>query len=211
MNNLSTRPQRRANPILDYAVVVEEASDGFLVQTEDGLLRARRAAGCLLDPQVMDKVLVSLDDAGCCYILNVLEREEDLHNPARLSFPGDVALVAPEGSIRVAAREGLDFSGRRIGINAEQAEARIGVFSMIGRLWHAQIERVRTVGHTLDSIFHRLVSRLNSSYRYIEDHDEVQAASMRMLVDGTMTIQTVNTVHTAEEHVKIDAEQIHLA
>mgnify|MGYP000886246409 FL=1 len=31
-----------------------------------------------------------------------------------------------------------------------------------------------------------------------------------MLVDGTLTMETKNTLHTAEGHVKIDAEQIHL-
>jgi hypothetical protein len=31
-----------------------------------------------------------------------------------------------------------------------------------------------------------------------------------MLVEGTLTMQTQNTMHTAEGHIKIDAEQIHL-
>ena len=200
-----------ANPILEYAVVVKETDEGYVVQTAYAASPVRRAAGCLLDPQVNDRVLVCLDEAGPGYVLSVLERGEAAGAPSRLSFPGDVTLAAPEGSVRLAARESLDLSGRKMRINAHEAEARIEVFYMIGRFWHAQIERAKTVGHTLDSIFHRLVSRLNSSYRYIEDHEEVQAASKRYLIDGTMTIQTRNTVHTAEEHIKIDADQIHLA
>ncbi|MEW6262841.1 MAG: DUF3540 domain-containing protein [Thermodesulfobacteriota bacterium] len=208
MKNLA-RNQRAAVPALEYALVIEESDDGYIVEGPDGSYPARQAAGCLLEPRPGDLALVSLDGDGRSYILNILERDD--RAPARLRFPGDVTLAAPEGSVSLAARAGLHLSGRTFSLRAQEAEARIEVFSLVGRFWHAQMERAKIVGHTLDSIFHRLVSRLHSSYRYVEDHEEVQAESMRYLVDGTMTIQTHNTIHTAEEHIKLDADQIHLA
>ena len=198
-----------AAPALEYAVVIETAETGFVVQSDDGAFQARQAAGCLLEPRTGDLVLISLDSDGLCYILNILERDEQAQS--RLSFPGDVTLAAPNGSMSLAAREGLNLSGRRFSLRAQEGEARVDVFSLIGRYWHAQFERAKAVGHALDVVFNRLVSRLQTSYRYVEEHEEIQAESMRYLVDGTMTIQTQNTVHTAEEHIKLDADQIHLA
>jgi hypothetical protein len=77
------------------------------------------------------------------------------------------------------------------------------MLSKVGEFGH-------TVARKVDSFMHYLVQRMTSSFRQVREHDETQAASARQLVQGTLTVQTGNSVHTAEGHVKIDVEHIHL-
>jgi hypothetical protein len=95
-------------------------------------------------------------------------------------------------------------------MDAMEGEIRIRRLSFLGNIFTGRIEKIRLVADAVDSLCRRLVQKLVSSYRYIEEHEEIQSASTRILVDGTMTVQTKNTVHTTEGHIKLDAEQIHL-
>ncbi len=205
-------------PVLEYCLVVDEREGQWTIAANNARYEANLAASCLVKPEKNDIVLVSIDNEGCCYILSILERPDHKMRPTTLSLEGQVNLEVKNGGLRVSAHDGITFmtpeklsmTSEDLEINALKGEVRIESFSFLGRIFNGQIEKVKVIADTLDSIFRRAVQRFVSSYRYIEEHEEIQSASTRMLVDGTLTMQTQNTVHTAEGHVKIDAEQIHL-
>lgn len=205
-------------PVLEYCLVVDEQEGQWTVTASNIQYMAKLATSCLVRPEKNDIVLVSIDQEGCCYILSILERPSYEKRPTTLSFEGQVNLDVHNGGLRVFAHDGitlmtpekLSMTSEDLEINALNGEAKIESLSFLGRIFSGQIEKVKVIADSLDSIFRRAVQRFVSSYRYIEEHEEIQSASTRMLVDGTLTMQTQNTVHTAEGHIKLDAEQIHL-
>ena len=78
------------------------------VRTDRGDLRARRAAGCLLEPRADDFVLVAGEPHGACYVLTVLERDE--HRQAAIAHDGDLEIKLPKGRLRLSGG-GVDIFG----------------------------------------------------------------------------------------------------
>lgn len=217
MNNLAKKIVSE-QPFLEYGVIAGVVSDELTVVVNGDAWEARSAVGCLVRPEKGDTVLVTLDDASRCYVLAVLERPGGARAPKTLAFQGQVNLDVREGGLRISADErislaspeGLSLTAGQLEIQAREGEAKIETFTFLGKALASQIEKVRVVADAVDSVIRRAVQRLTSSYRYIEEHEEVQSASTRLLVEGTLTMQTKNTMHTAEGHIKIDAAQIHL-
>lgn len=198
-------------PTLEYGMVAAPCEGGFIVTSDHGIIEASVAVSCLVTPQVGDVVLFSLDESGSSYILSILERSERPQMATELSFDGDLSIRVKGGSMSLASDEAMSFASKDFELAAEKGRVMIDKASFFGRLVENNIERIRIVAEAMDSIIRRAVQRFTSSYRYVEEHEEVQSASTRMIVDGTLTMHTKNMMHIAEGHVKIDAEQIHLA
>lgn len=207
---------KSSEPALEYGIIEGQTENGCLVSASGDLLEADIAASCLLKPEPGDLVLLSVDGAGTAYVLSILERSNKTRN--EMIFNGDLSLEVREGNLDIKSGKnislnsasGISTSSHALEISALEGTARISGLSFIGNVLNARIEKIKLVADAVDSILRRAVQRLTSSFRYIEEHEEIQSASTRMLVDGTLTMQTKNTMHTAEGHIKIDAEQIHL-
>jgi len=213
MENLA-RIHPEIEPFLTRGRVTENRGESFCLETCHGRIEARRAVGCLLRPLVGDEVLLSIH-AGSNHIITVLERTG---TDTELDIPGRVTLRAQEGSLTLAASGPLLLtSSVAVGMcapslqaQAQQGEVYIDRLSFVGRTIKSVCEAFSLAARTIDHSARQLVQRLGSAFRYVEEHDEVQAASARSIVDGTLVVQTRNTVHLAEQHIKLDAEQIHL-
>lgn len=215
MDNLAKKREYE-QPVLEYGTVAAARENGFLVLVDAACLEALPAVSCVVRPEKGDVVLLSVD-GGRAFILSILERPGD-RQARTLQFDGQVSMQVRNGGFRLSAdeelslasRERMTMASKQIEIDARVGNARIEEMSFAGRLFHSQVERMKIIADAVDSIFRRVVQRMTTSYRYVEEHEEVQSASTRMLVDGTLTMQTKNTMHVAEGHIKIDAEQIHL-
>ena len=210
MKTSARKVDRSIQPVMEYGII-DSLLDGFFgVSTEMGVLKASRAVSCIVAPEAGDVVLISLDDIGTCYILSILERAERSQGKTDLAFDGNVNIKVNGGSLSLASDEGLSLASPNFDLNAQEATVRIDKTSFFGGLVENNVAKLKLLAESMDSIIKRTVERVRSSYRYVEEHEEVQSASTRMIVDGTLTMHTKNTMHIAEGHVKIDAEQIHL-
>jgi len=203
---------------LEYGRIRCRADSVFMVDTAMGEIKAVRAASCLMEPRPGDSVIALIDAPGRNFILAVLERSPD-GNPVtelRLEGPvnfhvekGDLSLTS-EGNMNLAPRGILSCVTERLKIHTENCVARVSRFHYTGRLLQIQIERLKTVAVFADQIFRRLTQRLESSFRFVKEQDELQAGSSRVLVEDLMTMQAKNSMIMAEENVTVNAEQIHL-
>jgi hypothetical protein len=205
-------------PSLVYGRVTGKCDGRFGVFTPAGPCTARVALSCMIAPEPGDKVLLSRDTEDAGYILAIVERPGAGSRGVTLGFEGPVSLDVKGGGFSVSAAEDVTMTARRsvslasavLEISAGTGEVRIGVLNFLGKALSSRIKRMKIVADAVDAVFRRSVQRMTSSYRYVEEHEEIQSASTRMLVDGTLTLQTRTTMLTAEGHIKIDAEQIHL-
>ncbi len=212
---LTTHPQ----PSLEYGTIESVDCDGnCTVQVSFGTIYAKKAAGCLMEPEHDDLVLVTVDTNGSCYILSVLKRSTP-GQPSRLAMQGDCIIESRAGSIDLRADSSLNLSASdavevaadRINVYARCSEAVIHKVTLLGKALFSKFRDVMTVAKSMDQTMDRLTQRMENCQRFIEDHEEVQTGSTRYLVKDTLTTHAGNTMNISEELHTMHAEQIHMS
>jgi hypothetical protein len=211
-----TRPSPTAapSPSLEYGRVLQADPKSFHVETSFGTVQAVRAVSCLVEPGPGDKVLLSVDMTGGAYVLSVLESV----TPLTLAVDGDARFCVRGGSLTLAADTDLALacpgemaaSAGEIRLHAGRGEAVIERVSFVGRALKTQFRRVSSVAKSVDQVFRRFTMRAQESTRFVKEHDEVQAGSQRVLVEDLCALHAKNHSMIAEEHVVINADQIHM-
>jgi len=217
MENLAKKIEQ-PQPCLEYGQVIAGEDGRFIVQTAYGPIQASMAVSCLVQPRAGDSILLSTDGEGDCFILSVLKRGESEDVKNELVFDGQVDLYVKNGGLKItserdmslASRENLAFVSKKISAHADKGEAVIERMSFIGKVLQGQVKRIKIVANTVENTFRRLTQRLQDSFRFVKDYEEVQTGSTRYLVEDTLTMHSKNAVHMAEEIVTINAEQVHL-
>lgn len=181
----------------------------FLTQEAD--VTALRAAGCLLQPQIGDTVLL-LHDAGGDehYILNILARES---TQRVLDFPGDARLKT-EGTLQLQGTE-LDMQGdnetrirsKRLSLAAASAGMCFNRLELLAGLLDAGVQNVHAVGQRLHLAAAHLVSRLGRAVRST-GYELHRASRLRTEVEKSCTLKAGSAAILAKEDVTIDAEKI---
>lgn len=210
MENTARRMQI-TQPVLEYGVVQGENDRHFTVETAYGPITSEQAVGCLVRPRPGDTVLLCIDDPGNCFILSVLKRQPDAKTRTELNFQGDVDLRVLGGELSVSSEERIAFASDSVSIHANRGEAVVEKFSFTARDLRSQVKRILVVAGTVENVFRRFTQRLQDSFRFIKDHDEVQSGNTRYLVEKTLTMHAKNADHVAEELVTIKGGQIHLS
>jgi hypothetical protein len=214
MRNLAIQPKLVA--IFQQYGTVTEAGDKFVVHTDAAVYRAGRAASCLLEPAAGDKVLLVTDTEGGDYVLAVLERADGRN--ATLSIPGDMEIRMSSGRLKVSSRDGIGLQtpgdiamqGSRLQVDALKGDVTIQDLSLVGEAWRSCVDRVKTVGKTFDSILERCHQRVSRSYRVVDELDQVKAKQIDYHAETSLQLHAKYALMTADELVKVDAEQIHL-
>ncbi|MBF0527802.1 MAG: DUF3540 domain-containing protein [Deltaproteobacteria bacterium] len=191
-----------------HGLATRRLDDTFEVETRLGVFRAIKAAGCLMEPEAGDKVLLTVDPLGECYILNILERSQD--KAVELAAPGGLTITTPGGSFRVAAEQGLNLTSPRLEIEAVQGHARIREFQWTGRSLAASLSKADLVIKMLETSAEVVVQKARQSFRFIEELEQACLGRLRCLVEGSLFMKGKRASLTAEETIKIDGESIHL-
>lgn len=199
----------------DVGTVVA-AGDALEIASADGTYAAKRAASCLLAPEVGDQVLVAFIPGRPCYVLAVLERDPGA--PARLNVDGDLAIQAAGGRVSIASAEGLDLVTEGdatvvaggFNVRAARGNVVLDQLALLGSAVVAELGKAKLVTSTLETIADRVVQRAKRAYRFVEELDHMRAERLDVVANGTLSLRGENTVITAEELVKLDGEQIHV-
>lgn len=194
---------------LEHARVQLCSQGEYIVILNGAPLQAKRALGCVVRPEPGDLVLVS-HTPGASYILSVLERPDEANRPTNLAFTGEVNLLCEEGALNIVAQQSVSLASETLSLHANTGDVNIDELSFLGRLFHARLENIRAVARNCETIIDTAAQRFKELFRTVEEHEESQAGSARFVVDETLTVHSKNEVRAAQEHVKIDAEQIHL-
>ncbi|MBN2688564.1 MAG: DUF3540 domain-containing protein [Deltaproteobacteria bacterium] len=188
----------------------------YTVTCRGGTVRAERAAGCLLEPEVDDLVLICRDEEGRGFILSVLKRRKG-EGKSSLCLSGDTVLDIKGGALTVSA-ERVDLRGRRqlsasapaIEIKAVKGTALLGELSFLAGTLRGSIGKVMTKIGSMETTAERLIQKVKRCYRDVEDFEETRIGRVRYLVKGMFSLRAKNTVIESEEAVRIDGDKIYL-
>ena len=214
MSNLAMQP--KLVTVFQQYGVVTGIGDAVEVQTDTSRYRALCAPSCLLQPEIGDKVLVVTDAEGEDYVLAVLARAGG--GGARLSLPANSEVQTQGGTLKISGRDGLSLQSARqvslqsaqLRVDALQGDVTIHQLAIVGDAWKSCIDTVKTVGRSVDSVLERLHSRVSRSYRRVEELDQVKAGQIDYQADTSLQLHAKYALVTADDLVKVDAEQIHL-
>jgi len=207
MNNIIAlkRPEAPREAVLHYARIAGQDSAAYLVRLDNGeYLSARRAGGCLLVPEIGDKVLIA-DNGSRAFILIVLSREEER---GRVTLPETCEVAG--GEINFTGRKGMAWEAPRVTLTGIVGEARFQGLSLFSRWCDVRSRKIVAVAEIWDRVVGRLTERIRDSYRRIENAEQTTAGRIRTIVRGRFSLKAENADINATEDVKIDGKQIHL-
>lgn len=147
----------------------------FADRMEEGW--AELAVPYLYAPAAGDLVL-TIGQESRIYIIGVIQGQ----GPSALSFPGDLNLSAPHGTIRLDAGKGVTLTAPSVELRGEEIEFE-------GKTLHERFENV---------------------YQWIRDLFHLRAGRSRSDVDGSSHQSAQRTFIRSEKETKIDGEKIHL-
>ena len=215
MGNLAAQIKSR-EVVQESAVVVRRDEDGWMVRSVDGVYRAKRAVSCLVEPNEDDVVLLATAQSGACYILAVLERDND--TKTRIVAEGDLEFSLRRGRFSVAASEGIGLVSKRdvsvvsaeVKVNAVDANVALQRATVVGRYLQSEFLRITSFATSFDGIFDRFSQRVKNAYRRVDGLDQLKAEHVDYSAKRVMSLHGENTVMTAKQLVKLDGDQIHV-
>jgi len=193
--------------ILTYGRVLTSKNNELIIESDLGILKTKKAASCLIEPQKGDLVLISRDAFGCNYLLYVLEKENSSHT-----------VISLEGKCKINIKKGdLDISSEKISLNSIFFDLKtmigkitFGNISCIGQNFEGYFKKVKTIISTFDSIIGRFIQKVKTCYRFVEKLEQLKAGRLRYLVQNSILMKGEKSVLKAEKKLKIDAKKIHL-
>jgi len=218
MKNNVTALKKKTAPwpvMFAYAMVSARENGHYRVVTGDGQgINAQKAAGCLLVPEMGDRVLLACDEEGEGFIMEVLVKAR---LPAEVVVPGDVTIRSENGDLRlmgrtiaVAAEEKATVEAPVLALTGVTGEGRFLSFSLMAKILGVRSGRVSAIIDVLDTVCGRLTERIRNSFRHIENLEEVKAGRLRTIVRERFALRAKQTSILSEEEVTIDGRKIHL-
>ncbi|OTA20644.1 lipoprotein [Xenorhabdus beddingii] len=180
--------------------VVNILQDGSLmVESKNRGWHCRRAASCLLTPEMGDIVLI-IKTHEQLWILAVLERAAQ-QNPAEINIPGDLSITA-QGN--------LNLSSNGLNITADNGSCHINEMQYSGESLSAWVSITRVIGNQFESVWHVVTQLSHRLFRHTIQTEQVHAGQLDMQAESYARLHAQNTVVSAKAITKIDAEQIHI-
>jgi hypothetical protein len=216
MNRALKQLKRESRQMQAYGTVMECLPDGIRVSTDGGELFAKRALSCLIEPVEGDRVLVAGDLHDEVFVIAVLERLDA--SPVTIAVDGDLTLGVPRGRLSIAAEKGIDMvtaadmtlAGSELTVRAPRSQVLLDHLTYIGSKVFAQVQVVKLVGELFDAVLDRISHKVKRSYRIVEEIDCVRSGQIDYRAEKNMSLRGKNALVTADELIKMDADQIHL-
>jgi len=219
-----------AGPRLVTGTVCGRVGAWLFVRSSEGEQRAQVAPSCLLAPQDGDVVLlcltpdmpVAVPREGAMsvlpcrqHMLAVLSRAEPAQ--ATLQLPGGARLVTQEGSLRIEGRQiaiaasaGLHAQTPQLTLEAARGDLRFGHANASAGSFTGVIGEMQLFARNLSAQVGRLVQKARSSFRTVEELDDLRAGRTRWEVEGHAQLHARQATLLAEGSVKIDGQRIDL-
>ncbi|MDQ5985083.1 MAG: hypothetical protein CSYNP_00787 [Syntrophus sp. SKADARSKE-3] len=200
--------------IVPCRIIGKEDGD-YLILTEDGRIRnGKKADGCLMQPEINDRVLVWQGRRDEVFILSVLVKANDA---SCIVFKGDTTIEAVSGvmniegeTVEIAASRVAHLQAPEMNLDGRTGRIRFIDLSLIAATALAHMERASLIVDKMDSILGRLTEHIKNSFRRVEHLDQTKAGHISHIAEKRYSVKAGHASIIADDDVKIDGEKIHL-
>jgi len=200
---------------IDTARVVRVDDGEFLLLTPDTLaLRGKKAAGCLLEPELNDTVLIVRNTPEGVFILTVLERGGGV---SRIILNGDTTLCATGGSLRLSgdtieltAEKSATLDAPDMKLQGVRGDASFLNFSLTASVAEAKAGKLSLVASSIDTVAERITQRVRDCFRWVSRMDQTKAGQVSISAENRFDVKADAAALIADGDVKIDGDKIRL-
>jgi Protein of unknown function (DUF3540) len=214
---MSTHPFVRSVPQATQqptATVLAIQENGCLLKTPQGIIKARVAYGCMVQPQAEDTVLYADTDQGC-FITQILLRtsaeKATVHYSEGIQITSDqqVSIQAQQGiKLETPAETSLTSNRLNIASLSTQFRSISAAFHMKEAEGH--FGRIKWLADWAEQKADKIRQRFKHSDRVVSETDQQQAGSLIQRVEKTASLRAKHTIIKAKEDVQVDGKRIHM-
>lgn len=161
---------------IHYATVVEKNGSVYYVTIDNKIFVARRAFGCLIEPENGDVILISSRNDEI-FILTVLER--NYSSDAVLSSDGNLHMHLNNGELNLQSRSiSFDSSDKfsirspTVSVDTIEVDVKSTIITLMGKTVECFFDKIKTVGKKAESFFKRSVSYAGDSTDQFRNHSD---------------------------------------
>lgn len=147
---------------LHHATVVEKNGGVYYVTIDNKIFVAKRAFGCLIEPENGDTILISSNNKEN-FILTVLERTYT--SDAVLSSSGNLhmqlmngELILQSKSISFDSSDKFSICSPTVSVDTIETDIKSTSISLFGKTVECFIDKIKTVGKKAESFFKRSIN-----------------------------------------------------
>lgn len=176
----------------------------MLVHTASGLIRAGRAAGCLLEPAPRDTVLLALLDNGEAWVLSVLRQ----HKPeGSLVLPATTTILGGKLTLRA---DNMALESSKLHIESDRLHIGARLLHLAGQNLLQTFGVVRQVaGRLKERILHKEIA-CQTLRENVTDLMETRAGHMHLHSNHELRVRVDHADIRAKTVLDMDAEHIKL-
>ncbi|NDJ56385.1 DUF3540 domain-containing protein [Enterobacteriaceae bacterium 4M9] len=190
--------------------VVDISPNGNVVVESNGLgWTCRRAASCLLTPELGDTVLIVQSDNDTLWLLAVLERASP-ENLSHIGVNGSLCISTIGGSLTLESERQLALSGQDLQMTAERGRCAIDTLEFEGEEVSARVGIGRWVGNRCESVWQTVTQLSQTLFRQVKQTEHVRAGQLDYQAEDYLRLHARNTLISAKDITRIDSEQIHV-
>ena len=209
------RDGEQAGPADASGVVIARNGRDVQIARDGRISEARVAFGCIVEPELGDRVLTSMAD-GTIWVTSVLERSSAA--PMRLCAEGDVSIVSTGGDVSLMAAQSLNLdAGARARLAAAEIDLHAGTARFVldelvhvGRRASLLVGKIRHVSELIETFAEHVLTRVQRSSRFVEESDQIRAGDIDHRAESTLQMRAETLLMTADVVARVDADQIHM-
>lgn len=206
-------PLPQSNTELCTGVIKFKHVEYCIVHASNGLHQSQKAASCLIEPQVGDVVMLC-KTGDVSYIIAILQQAQP---KTSINLTGDINL-STAGALSIHAAKGLDLhtQGKLSQLCSElQQVSTQHIVTTTDLNVHSQQSKLTTEqaqihAEQCHSFINRVYQRADQVMRWVETIETAQIGNLVQSVRQTWNARSNNTVITAKQDVKVDAQRIHM-
>lgn len=200
-------PIQDANWSLASGLVVEVASTDHVRIDMDGSVHvARRAASCLLEPALGDRVLVAHADTGT-YVVAVLERPGPLAAVLSANVPAG-HLAIHDKTISITADERVSIGTPAMTIHTQALSLFAGATSLVGRMFTQAVQKWRLSAREVAVVSDDIAMQAARRTSVIAETDVLKAETLVQNIASTAVTNAHSAVVAVREDLRLDGERV---
>ncbi|MGO1766299.1 hypothetical protein CAP48_00150 [Advenella sp. S44] len=215
---MSSVVQPKTYPVYDpvhlIGTVKKQQAQEFVVECDGYEWVCRRAASCLLQPQIGDTVLISGPERERVYLIAVIEQaqqnESTVNVPGRLNISADSVNIQSAAAMQLHGGTALDLTTAQLKLSAKTGQCVVEDMTYAGREVKTTVGMMRVIGKVYESIMDRLSFMSRTSFKLTEEVEHLRAGTIDYQAEQSARLHSKYTVVTAKDLVKVDGKQIHM-
>ena len=197
------------------ATVQGSSAHTYQVVIDQGIVDAQLAFSCLVKPQAGDIVLLNCGEETH-YILAILSRPSSAN--MALNFPGDIALQANNGNIRIASKDKLllasggktQIVNTELDVTSAHTKVHTDQLSISGDKAVCHWREVRSIANAVHWVADHITQKFKNSVKLVEGTDQQSSGNVLQTIKKSLTLRANHAVITAQKDIKIDGKRIHM-